>query len=284
MRTSSLALLTVLTAGCSANVVPSAEATDAEASASTSVAVVAVERSAVAGPAGDVARAEAVVRVVRARSGAVDEDALRMVGATLDVPALGACAPTAAVGRSAGRAVQLVDVGVVTLEAGGASTTLLPRRLPDVADLVSGIVYARTADGETMPARGRYDLRVAGTRGEAGFTVSATAPGDLSDVRVAGRDARSGLVSLAPNSPVDVTWEPGAAEDVVYVDVVAAAGALRCAFVDAAGHGTVAAASLAGMEEGTLAIHRLHREPFRGRVEAGEVRFDFGRVLAFTRR
>ena len=46
-----------------------------------------------------------------------------------------------------------------------------------------------------------------------------------------------------------------------------------------------ARAAFGALEEGTLAVHRLHREAFHARgVEPGEVRFDFARVVAFARR
>src|SRR5437879_778319 len=92
-------------AGCSANVAATPEPADAEASALT--AVVVVERT--VGYAGaDSARSEAVARFVRVRGGTVDEDALRMVGAAVDFPPLGACARvTAQRAAFADRAIEL---------------------------------------------------------------------------------------------------------------------------------------------------------------------------------
>jgi hypothetical protein len=115
MRTSLLPLASVslvALAGCSVQAAGS-DSTDAEASA-PAAAVVVVERT--AGP-GDAARAEAVARFVQMRAGAVDDQALRMVGAAVDFPAFGACST---VGRSwadaPARAVKLADVDV-SLEA-----------------------------------------------------------------------------------------------------------------------------------------------------------------------
>src|SRR5512140_205438 len=129
---SALALLV----GCSAPVAASAEAADAEAT-SPAAAIVVIERT--AGP-GDGTRAEAIARFVQMRQGTVDEQSLRMIGAAVDFPALGACTQ---VGRgwadtfqSSARAVKLADVGGVSLEANGVRTSLTARQLPDVADLV----------------------------------------------------------------------------------------------------------------------------------------------------
>jgi hypothetical protein len=156
------------------------------------------------------------------------------------------------------------------MEANGVSTSLQPRRLPNVVDVVSGVVYTRSADGETLPARAPYVLRVAGAAELEPFTVAASAPADPSDLRVV----------LAPGI-IELTWEAGAGDDVVYVDVAGRlTPTLRCSFAD-----TGRAQIPAAVEEGTIAVHRLHRERFKARgIDAGEIRFDFARVATFSRR
>lgn len=287
-----LALTTAVVAlaafGCSANVSASPEQADAEAGGPTA-AVVVVQRT-----SGDGARTEAVARFMRLRGRADQAEALRVVGAAVDLPALGSCFSLTSVssGATASTAdpapsVQLLDVGAVSMEANGLQTPLFPRQVPDVVDLVSGVVYARAADAELLPARGRYVLHVGGGTEADGFVVTATAPGDLADLRVAGQDARA--VSMGAGASAELTWEPGANDDAVFVDVNAAAipnaarmPTIRCAFPDA-GHATIAAALLP--DDGTLTIHRVHRERFRARgVDAGELRFDFAKVVSFARR
>lgn len=275
--------------GCSATVSASSDGADAEAS-STTAAVVVVERTS---GATDTARGEAVARFMRVRGGGSDE-ALRVVGATVDFPALGTCVSLSTLSASKEPApmVQLLDVGAVSMEANGVQTTLLARRLPDVVDLVSGVVYARATDAELLPPRARYVVRVSGTSDEiAPFVVDAGAPGDPGDVRVSGQEARLGFVSLPASGPAELTWEAGNAEDLVYVDVTAEAQAglgrtptIRCAFADS-GRALISSNAFAAGDEGTLSIHRLHRERFRARgIDSGEVRFDFARVVSFTRR
>jgi hypothetical protein len=172
------------------------------------------------------------------------------------------------------------------MEANGVRTPLFARQVPDVVDVVSGIVYARAAEGDLLPPRTRYTLRVAGAADADAFVVEATAPGDLAELRVSGQDARA--VVLAAGAGADLAWDAGSPDDVVYVDVNAGGdlGAhtptLRCAFADT-GSATVAAALLP--DEGTIGIHRIHREHFRARdVDSGEVRFDFAKVVSFSRR
>jgi len=295
--------------GCTGTVAASPEANDAEASSVT--AVIAVERTsgvAATGPSGalvDGARGEAVARVVRMRAGAVDDDALRMVGAAVDFPAVGSCSRAAAPAAATSRAVELLDVGTITLEAEGARTSLVARRLPDVTDLVSGVVYTTRSGADAFPARGRYGIRVAGgldhdNRDIGAFGVEASVIGEPADLRVAGQVAGPSVtagqaapdgapgapVVLAANAPVDVTWASGAALafDVVYVDVAAAgAPTTRCLFTDT-GHAALPASAFAA-DDGTLSIHRVHREAFRAPgIDNGELRFDFGRVVPYRRR
>jgi hypothetical protein len=268
--------------GCSANVAGSPEAGDAEVGASA--AVVVVERTATAGDT----RASAVARFLRMHSGAVDEEALRLVGAAVDFPAQGSCSALPAA-KVAARAVELMNVGAVALEVGGVRTSLEPRLLPDVVDLVSGVVYAtRISDADGLPADSTYLLRAAGAPEVdlPSFAVVATAPGEPVDLRVQGQDAH-GPVALTAGVPVDLTWTAGGADDLVYVDVngspETSGPGVRCLFADS-GHASLANAADA-WADGTLLVHRLHRETFRVRgIDAGEIRFDFARAVSFARR
>ncbi len=278
--------------GCSAPLASPGEP-DAEMSAS-STAVVVVERTV---SADDNARAEAVARFVRMRSGAVDDDALRMVGAAIDFPPLGTCASlgTAQLPESGPlRAVQLVDIGTVGLEANGLRTPLQARRLPDIVDLVSGVVYStRAPDPDAFPEGAAYTLHAAG-RSEldlAPFTASATAPREPDALRVSGQDPRTpGGIILPSDAATTLAWTPGSRDDAVYVDVSqspppgtnTATSNVRCLFEDV-GHAVIAATALTS-DDGTLTVHRVHRETFQAPgIDAGEIRFDFARTLSFRR-
>jgi hypothetical protein len=300
--------------GCSAPVgaAPSGEGPAVEGTAS-SAALVLVERTVSTG-AGDSARAEAVARFIRMRAGSIDEEALRMVGATVDFPAAGTCAPlttlstrtTQAPENEPARAVELVDVGSVSVEANGVSLSLPPRRLPDILELVSGVVYStRAPDAESFPTEAPYVLRVSGRPNLSNgvpssmetdpgpFVVSAVAPASLGDsdtLQIGGHDAKtSGAIVLSSDAPIDVVWTAGNPEDIVYIDVTSAnssvspgSHASRCVFGDT-GRAVLPPGVLA-LGEGTLGVHRLHREFFQARgIDSGEIRFDFARVLAFRR-
>jgi hypothetical protein len=215
---------------------------------------------------------------MRMNARATAEEALRVVGANVDFPALGTCLSLATLGSKSasptGANVQLVHVGNVSLEANGLQTSLAARQIPDIVDLVSGVVYARATEPELLPARARYVLSVSGASDAEPFTLAANAPADLGDVRIA-----------HSTSALDLAWEPGHVGDMVYVDIIAAEGTkmptVRCAFADG-GKATLAGALLP--DDGTLSIHRLHTEHFRTRaIDSGEMRFDFARVVAFSR-
>jgi hypothetical protein len=297
-------------AGCAGNVAGAPG--DAEVATTTS-AVVVVER---AFDATEGSRAEGSARFVRVTSSASAEAALRAIGAALELPAAGTCANLTALTGNSARSdpapiVELVDVGGVWLEAAGVATHLLPRQLPDITDVVSGVVYARAAEPALLPAETEYIVHVAGGRDLAAFQVYARAPEDPSTVRVTGEN-RQGVVTLA-GPTLDLTWpvDSGAAaddhvtaapvdarghaaaghvtaapfghaadsSDVLYMD--ARPDSVRCVF-DNVGHASVSTMLLGNA--GTVIVHRLHRDPLRAPgIDSGEVRFDFARAGSYLR-
>jgi hypothetical protein len=278
-----LSLLALLTAGCEGTI-STAGAGDAEAT--TTQALVVVERT--VDPA-SVSRVQASARFARFAASSAANEALRAIGAALELPAHGACAPLGGPSADVGGdepppIVELVDVGSVSIEADGVETHLGPRQLPDVTDVVSGVVYARSGDPTVFPPATRYAVHVGGRRGFPSFDVAAGAPGDPNDVHIAGEPPPGGV--LAVNSAVDVSWAPDGSGDTIYLDVEPAG--VRCTLGDGATDAEPARAtlpvSLLG-SEGTLVVHRLHREIVRAAaIAGGEVRFDFARSLAYAHR
>jgi hypothetical protein len=280
MRACSPFLLSLLPAlaGCAGNV--SGSASDAETATTTS-AVVVVER---ASDATEGSLASGSARFVRVAAPASVDDALRAIGAFLELPATGTCADLIALSGRNGRTspvpvVELVDVGAVWLEVGGISTHLLPRQLPDVTDVVSGVVYARAAEPALLAADTGYVIHVAGGRDLAAFQVRASAPEDPSNVRIAGEND-SGVVTVA-GSMLDFSWSASAdaSNDLLYVDT--RPDGIRCVF-DNVGHAAVPTSLLGNA--GTIVVHRLHRDALRAPgVDSGEVRFDFSRAVGYVR-
>jgi hypothetical protein len=281
MRAFSLALLPLLPVaiGCAGTV--SSEGVDAEVSTTTS-AVVAVERTA---DSTEGSRAEASARFIRVTAPSSAGDALRAIGAALDLPATGTCATIASLaGAPAAQTpvIELLDVGEVTLQAGEVETRLAARQLPDVTDVVSGVVYARATDPSLLPAATRYTVHVAGGQGLEALDVVVAAPGDPGEVHLTGEDVPGALV--ATGATVDLSWADATdlADDIVYVDV--RPNGVRCVLDRAAtDHGSVSTLLLD--DAGTLVVHRLRRAPLSARgIDSGEIRFDFARTIAYVRR
>lgn len=282
MRLSLLALLPVVPAalGCAGTVSGASDGVDAEAITTTS-AVVAVERTA---DSTEGSRAEASARFIRVVAPSSADDALRAIGASLDLPASGSCAAITSLAvapSTQAPVVELLDVGGITVQADGVETRLAARQLPDVTDVVSGVVYARATDPSLLPTSTRYVIHVAGGQGLEPFELTAAAPGDPGDVHVTGEDVPGTLV--ATGATVELSW-PAAADrtdDVVYVDI--RPNGVRCVLDGAtASHGSVS--TLFFDDAGTLVVHRLRRQPLSARgIDSGEVRFDFARTIAYRR-
>jgi hypothetical protein len=269
---------------CAAAVSASDVAGDAETT--TTSAIIVVERT--ADPAGT-PHAQASARFVRVARTSSSDEALRAIGAKVDLPARGTCAPLASLADGVGPDdpapfVELLDVGLVSLEpSAGPETRLVPRQLPDVTDIVSGVVYARAADPGCLPAESRYALHVGGGPSLPAFDAIAVAPAAPSDVLVAGEDGASAIVIT--DESVQLTWSARPTGDSIYVDVQPAG--MRC-LVQAGGRGGndshgVLPSSLSG-DSGFFVIHRLHREPLRATgLDSGEIRFDFARSVTYRR-
>jgi len=280
-----IVLAAPLAMGCAGNVSGSSGGGDAEATATH--AVVIIDRTV---DAVDGAHAEASARFVSVPAWSSMNEAFRAIGAALDLPEPGTCSSQAhAAGGAAGEAVPVVelsDFGAVELEvAGGAATRLVPRQLPDVTDVVSGVVYARATDATLLPAATPYVLHVGGAPGVGAFDVAATAPGDPSDVRVAGEGGSGPLVASGPS--VDIAWTPDGSGDTIYLDVQPAG--VRCVLSadprtgsDGLAHASVSTSLLD--DAGSLVVHRLRLAPVVAPgVDDGEVRFDFARSIAYVR-
>ena len=278
LRSLAVVSLVPASAACAGTVSGSSETGDANALATTN-AIVIVERTVEAGRG---SRAEASARFVRVSAPASAADALRAIGAAIDLPSRGTCATIASLAgavapHESAPVVELVDVGPVAIEMEGVSTRLLPRQLPDVTDVVSGVVYARALDPALLPVGARYLVHVAGVHDFSPIEISASGAANPSLVRIAEEDAQGVLV--ATGATVDLAWDATAVDDVVYVDINPSG--VRCAFGDA-GHATVPTVFFD--DTGAFVVHRLHREPLpAGGSASGEIRFDFARSIAYVR-
>lgn len=254
VRSAFLALALFAATGCSAVVTGSPEEADAHGTSVTGVVV--VDRT-ISGD--EASRGEASARFVRLQ-GAIDDGALRLVGAGLDLPAIGECSIVR--DQTSTKSVELLDVGAISIESGGQRIALAQRQVPDVVDLVSGSVYSARIDEGSVPSSADVAVMVSGSADVPAFSVRAKTPDAPSNVRV-----------TMGASSVSLDWAAG--HDAVYVDV----NGSRCSFGDD-GHATIPA-NLFG-DDGVVTVHRVRREKLSiPGLDGGELRFDFARVIAY---
>lgn len=283
--------------GCSAIVAEPAEGADSEPEPVLAI----FELQQATDPAdGSLVKARGSARFLRAAGGPIDDIALKTAGADVELPPPSTCMRLAE--RSVWladevRAVALEDVGPVTIDYAGTRTELGARRLPEVVDLVQGVVYAggwmsglresRTLgstsyDHAALPHRA-VSYRVAGSReaSVSAFDVTVGAPRGLDDIRVNG-DLASSVIALDSDAPIELAWSARPARDIIYVDVTASdSSIMRCAF-EGDGAGAIPTDDLA--RNGMLTIHHFHREQIdTDSPEQGEVRVDVSRALRFER-
>ncbi|MFT3766355.1 MAG: hypothetical protein QM820_12715 [Minicystis sp.] len=289
-----LLIVAALAAGCATPVVDDV----ADANGAMTEGVVLVERTVAADGA---AQTNVSAKFMRLGTPADPELAERVVGSTLELPPVGTCRRTAA-DRMNGKtralgsigAIELIDVGDVTLRTGSSVMTLAARAFPDVGDLVSGMFYTSRDATSDLPAGATYTLEGTGSANVDRFAIEADAPAAPEDVRVDDASLGEGPVLGAARSAL-LRWraaEPAAdkgRDDVVFVDVTAASGAsVRCTFADSGqasvpawvfGTGTLGPLPAAA----SLSMHRVRERSFAvSGIDAGAVRFDLSVVGRIT--
>jgi hypothetical protein len=255
------------------------------------LAVITVDRSDPALP-GSPGSASAIARFV-----SVPEfsDATRLLvasGAIFELPALGTCQLAEAQDELEGATallgpVEFVEAGEVTLAASGVTTPLVPHAFPAVGTF-SGVLYTtRDRESSALPSAVPYVVSVTGSPGMSAVHTVAEAPPVPAHVRIGGADLGD-IDVVRTDRAIDVSWERGAATDIVYVELLSYDGSPTtvCSFPDQVGTGTVAAGTVAGTGGGRIAVHRLRQRHIGAATAAlGEIRFDFqvGASVEFSR-
>lgn len=197
------------------------EGAPADADVGTTHAYVTVERE---GNLGDgAARARASATFLRAKDEADVATAARLVGATPISGELGChrVADDEHVALGGLEPVELVQAGDVTITAGETRTALAARAYPDVAHLVSGVVYTSPDEvADVIPGVSTLTLHAAGSPTVAPFTIELAVPSPLRDVAADGQSLSDPDVQVAPGD-VTLTWaaDDETAGEVVWVDL-----------------------------------------------------------------
>lgn len=251
-----------------------------ETVATTTHALLRVDRNAQVGSESQ-ATGVAFAGVVRVPELADPELLLRLSGKGPTLPALGQCSTTgherdALPSGELGHA-EFLAAGDVVLGTAEVETLLAPRAFPILpAEPLSGVVYTSRDRASAPPSGALYLLKTSGSEQLPGLELRVQAPEELSDVTVGGAPFAS-LPAVDGSADLAVSWRPGDARDVVYVEVTAASGSLGlCAFRDADGRGSLPRGLFGATGAGSLALHRL-REVAADvpALDGAEVRFDF---------
>jgi hypothetical protein len=229
-------------------------------------------------------REQASASFLRTRDGTDAQVVARLVGAVPSLPAAGQCAQLGvddpALALHTLSPVELVQVGDVSLSSSASLKPLVARAYPDVAHLVSGVVYT-TADVGSDVAHDRVKFSISGGADVAGFDVELDVPEPLSDVRVNGATLRAAALPerLAPGA-VTIGWAAASlgADDTVYVDLAwegtTRASRLRCTADGKHPSLTLDAAAADGSTL-VLSVHRLRTVRFpESPLSTTEVRLD----------
>lgn len=161
--------------------------------------------------------------------------------------------------------VQLLDVGIIDARADAFSARMSPHRLPDLWNVVSGVVYG--LDGDL--SAGAWQFVAAGDPATArgAFDVSGVPPEAIGDLRVGDATVtpQGSAIALPRRGPLALRWSRGLATDRVAL-VFEGSGTISCGArddgtLDLDGPNTDRVRELL-REGGTLSVHRLRAVPF----------------------
>jgi hypothetical protein len=227
--------------------------------------------------------ASAIARFVSVPAFSDPARVLGAAGAALDLPQVDTCQasdgqdelepPLPSLG-----AVEFVEAGDVIISAAGAATPLVPHAFPTVGGFASGVLYTtRDRTSSALPAAAAYALSATGSSLVPTLRAAANAPRSPAAILLGGATLRE-VGEVHTGRPIELSWTPGEATDIVYAELFAYDGSpsVVCTFRDEAGAGTVPADSFAGAGTGRLALHRVRSRHFDGgAAPSGEMRFDF---------
>jgi len=157
--------------------------------------------------------------------------------------------------------VELLDVGAISVRAGGTVSRLPPRAFPELARVAGGFFYA---DEAVVPAAasdgGEYVFSTEGSTDVASFEVVAPGPPDVADVRVDGA-LPDGVVR---SQGTEVTWAASDPRDELEIEVQTTTGTLVCrANDDGAFHISASALTSVGADaDARLVVRRIRTTPF----------------------
>jgi hypothetical protein len=184
-----------------------------------------------------------------------------------------------------GTAIELVDVGDLSVEIDGRRTVLPTQTFPDLLRAIDGVTYAANDDmGVEFSPAATYTIHSAGADEISRFDVVLDAPEDLGEITVGGASPAEQVPTLRRGEPIEITWEgAGGYGDEVFAKItwsnVGLPLSMDCRMRDD-GRFTVPGDLTAGMRdplatgEAEMTISRVRQTAFRAKgLDSGE--FDF---------
>ena len=113
-------------------------------------------------------------------------------------------------GYSEGTAIELADVGDLSVEYSGQKITLPTQTFPDLLHAIDGVTYAADDKrGLRFEPAATYTVHASGTDEVARFDVVLDAPEDLGDVALDGVSPAEQIPTVRRGAPLSITWEGG---------------------------------------------------------------------------
>jgi hypothetical protein len=216
------------------------------------------------------------------------------VGALLDVPREPGCqsrqTSTPSVALRTLSPVDLVPAGDISVQSGEVTTTLAARAYPDVAHLVSGIVYtSRDVAEDVLPSDGLVRFRASGSAAVPPVDAALDAPDSLAFLTVGSQrvespimTVRRGLLVLAwaPSTLPAEDGEPSLRDD-EYLDVTTSNGARFRCVPNVAGVVEISAEALGDAADVSVVLHRVRTRSFRSEgIASGTLQVDAATSLS----
>lgn len=254
-----------------------------------------VERTVAAGPDGQKLEGRAAASFLRTVQPGAERPlvAARLVGALLDVPRESGCVarlssqPSVALRTLS--PVDLIPAGDISVQSGDVTTVLAARAYPDVAHLVSGIVYTSPdVAEEVLPSDGLVRFRASGSASVPPVDAALDAPQSLA-FDVVGGQRVEGPIVLVRRGPVVVSWAPSSmpaddgeplVRDEEYLDVTTSTGGrFRCVPAEP-GRVELPVEAIGEATDLNVMLHRVRTRGFRSEgISSGTLQVDAATAL-----
>lgn len=254
-----------------------------------------VERTVAAGPDGQKLEGRAAASFLRTVQPGAERPlvAARLVGALLDVPRESGCVPRLASQPSVAlrtlSPVDLVPAGDISVQSGDVTTLLAARAYPDVAHLVSGIVYTSPdVAEEVLPSDGLVRFRASGSASVAPLDAALDAPESLV-FGLVGAQRVEGPVVTARRGAVEFSWEASkmpaddgepSIRDEEYLDVTTSTGTRYRCVPSEPGKVELPAEAVGDATDLNVLLHRVRTRGFRSDgLSSGTLQVDAATAL-----